>query len=107
MKRKQSVQELIIIRKDLRITDITFSFQCFMNSVTQCLSNTRCLLEYLVRDGFNSDINTTISTMKGDLVQGQPLHFTVHFVIQIVVLVSLFEIFSVQEDGSLHDITEL
>ncbi|XP_071541979.1 uncharacterized protein [Panulirus ornatus] len=42
---------------------------CFMNSVTQCLSNTRCLLEYLVRDGYSSDINTTISTMKGDLVR--------------------------------------
>ncbi|XP_068239056.1 ubiquitin carboxyl-terminal hydrolase 2-like isoform X2 [Palaemon carinicauda] len=42
---------------------------CFMNSVTQCLSNTRCLLEYLVQDGYSSDINTTISTMKGDLVR--------------------------------------
>ncbi|MPC09231.1 Ubiquitin carboxyl-terminal hydrolase 2 [Portunus trituberculatus] len=42
---------------------------CFMNSVTQCLSNTRCLLEYLVRDGYSSDINTTTSTMKGDLVR--------------------------------------
>ncbi|XP_045620640.1 ubiquitin carboxyl-terminal hydrolase 2 isoform X2 [Procambarus clarkii] len=42
---------------------------CFMNSVTQCLSNTRCLLEYLVRDGYSSDINTTISTMKGDLIR--------------------------------------
>lgn len=42
---------------------------CFMNSVTQCLSNTRCLLEYLVRDGYSSDINNTISTMKGDLIR--------------------------------------
>ncbi|XP_066961915.1 ubiquitin carboxyl-terminal hydrolase 2-like isoform X1 [Macrobrachium rosenbergii] len=42
---------------------------CFMNSVTQCLSNTRCLLEYLVQDGYSSDINTTISTMKGDLIR--------------------------------------
>lgn len=42
---------------------------CFMNSVTQCLSNTRCLLEYLVRDGYSSDINTTISTMRGDLIR--------------------------------------
>lgn len=42
---------------------------CFMNSVTQCLSNTRCLLEYLVQDGYSSDINNTISTMKGDLVR--------------------------------------
>jgi len=41
-----------------------------MNSVIQCLSNTRLLMEYLVKDGYTTDINTTISTMKGDLVRG-------------------------------------
>lgn len=43
---------------------------CFLNSVTQCLSNTRCLLEYLVKEGYSSDINTSsLSTMKGDLIR--------------------------------------
>ncbi|KAF2363829.1 Peptidase C19 ubiquitin carboxyl-terminal hydrolase [Trinorchestia longiramus] len=42
---------------------------CFMNSVVQCLSNTRCLLEYLVKEGYAGDINTSLSTMKGDLIR--------------------------------------
>uniref|UniRef100_A0A6A7FNT3 ubiquitinyl hydrolase 1 n=2 Tax=Hirondellea gigas TaxID=1518452 RepID=A0A6A7FNT3_9CRUS len=43
---------------------------CFLNSVTQCLSNTRCLLEYLVKERFSGDINTSsLSTMKGDLIR--------------------------------------
>nr|XP_032525518.1 ubiquitin carboxyl-terminal hydrolase 37-like [Danaus plexippus plexippus]XP_032525519.1 ubiquitin carboxyl-terminal hydrolase 37-like [Danaus plexippus plexippus]XP_032525520.1 ubiquitin carboxyl-terminal hydrolase 37-like [Danaus plexippus plexippus]XP_032525521.1 ubiquitin carboxyl-terminal hydrolase 37-like [Danaus plexippus plexippus]XP_032525522.1 ubiquitin carboxyl-terminal hydrolase 37-like [Danaus plexippus plexippus] len=42
---------------------------CFMNSVLQCLSNTRPLLEYLVDDKYNSDINTTLSCMKGALIK--------------------------------------
>ncbi|CAL4060933.1 unnamed protein product [Meganyctiphanes norvegica] len=43
---------------------------CFMNSVIQCLSNTRYLMEFLVKDSYQTDINTSISTMKGDLVRG-------------------------------------
>lgn len=42
---------------------------CFMNSVIQCLFRTRPLQEYLVGGRYLSDINTTTSTMKGDLVK--------------------------------------
>lgn len=42
---------------------------CFMNSVIQCLSNTRPLLEYLLGDCHLSDINTTVSSMKGALIK--------------------------------------
>nr|CAI5844902.1 unnamed protein product [Callosobruchus analis] len=42
---------------------------CFMNSVIQCLSNTRWLLEYLKKDGHLRDINTSISSMKGALIK--------------------------------------
>jgi ubiquitin carboxyl-terminal hydrolase 2/21 len=41
-----------------------------MNSVIQCLSNTRPLLEYLLADCYLSDINTTVSSMKGALIKG-------------------------------------
>ncbi|KAL0281132.1 UNVERIFIED_CONTAM: hypothetical protein PYX00_002217 [Menopon gallinae] len=42
---------------------------CFMNSVIQCLSNTRPLLEYLLNEDYLSDINTSISQMKGALIK--------------------------------------
>lgn len=42
---------------------------CFMNSVIQCLSNTRWLLEYLKKDVYIRDINTSISSMKGALIR--------------------------------------
>ncbi|XP_074040330.1 ubiquitin specific protease 2 isoform X1 [Leptinotarsa decemlineata] len=42
---------------------------CFMNSVIQCLSNTRWLLEYLKKDAYMKDINTSISSMKGALIK--------------------------------------
>ncbi|GLV36935.1 Ubiquitin specific protease 2 [Carabus blaptoides fortunei] len=42
---------------------------CFMNSVIQCLSNTKYLLEYVREDGYLADINTTISGMKGALIK--------------------------------------
>lgn len=42
---------------------------CFMNSVVQCLSNTRPLLEYVKKDGYTADINTTLSSMKGALIK--------------------------------------
>lgn len=41
---------------------------CFMNSVLQCLSNTKPLVEYFLRDDFTFDKNTTTSSMKGQLV---------------------------------------
>jgi ubiquitin carboxyl-terminal hydrolase 2/21 len=41
-----------------------------MYSVIQCLSNTRPLLEYLLGDCHLSDINTTVSSMKGALIKG-------------------------------------
>ncbi|KAI5640106.1 ubiquitin carboxyl-terminal hydrolase domain-containing protein [Phthorimaea operculella] len=42
---------------------------CFMNSVLQCLSNTRPLLEYLIEDKHADEINTTLSCMKGALIK--------------------------------------
>ncbi|KAK7105706.1 ubiquitin carboxyl-terminal hydrolase 2-like [Littorina saxatilis] len=42
---------------------------CFMNSVLQCLSNTKPLLEWLLSDGYLLDINTTTSGMKGALIK--------------------------------------
>ncbi|CAB3254481.1 unnamed protein product [Arctia plantaginis] len=42
---------------------------CFMNSVLQCLSNTRPLLEYVSDEKFSDDINTTLSCMKGALIR--------------------------------------
>jgi hypothetical protein len=40
---------------------------CFMNSILQCLSNTKCLLEYCITNSYTDDINTTLSVMKGSL----------------------------------------
>lgn len=42
---------------------------CFMNSVLQCLSNTRPLLEWCLNDNYLSVINTTTSSMKGALIK--------------------------------------
>ncbi|KAK9876418.1 hypothetical protein WA026_012731 [Henosepilachna vigintioctopunctata] len=42
---------------------------CFMNSVIQCLSNTKLLLEYLREDAYMRDINQTNSSMKGALIK--------------------------------------
>ncbi|XP_064292959.1 ubiquitin carboxyl-terminal hydrolase 2-like isoform X4 [Plodia interpunctella] len=42
---------------------------CFMNSVIQCLSNTRPLLEYLSDEKYQGEINTTLSCMKGALIK--------------------------------------
>lgn len=42
---------------------------CFMNSVIQCLSNTKLLLEYLRKDEYTKEVNTTISSMKGALIK--------------------------------------
>ncbi|KOX78980.1 Ubiquitin carboxyl-terminal hydrolase 2 [Melipona quadrifasciata] len=49
----------------------TFEFDgnCFMNSVIQCLSNTRPLLEYLLNEQYLADINTSTSSMKGALIK--------------------------------------
>ena len=42
---------------------------CFMNSVLQCLSNTRALQDYILRDGYTAEVNTSTSSMEGALVQ--------------------------------------
>lgn len=42
---------------------------CFMNSVLQCLSNTKPLLEYCLNDEYKADINSTTSRMKGQLIK--------------------------------------
>lgn len=41
---------------------------CFMNSVIQCLSNTRPLLEFALNDNFANQVNKTTSSMKGQLM---------------------------------------
>ncbi|KAL5019637.1 hypothetical protein ScPMuIL_002529 [Solemya velum] len=41
---------------------------CFMNSVLQCLSHTRPLLEYCLREDYLRDKNTTSNGMKGSLI---------------------------------------
>ena len=38
-----------------------------MNSILQCLSNTKCLLEYCLKNTYQDDINTALSVMKGRL----------------------------------------
>lgn len=40
---------------------------CFMNSILQCVSNTRPLMEYCLRNEYAGDLNTSLSTMKGSL----------------------------------------
>ncbi|XP_061189205.1 ubiquitin carboxyl-terminal hydrolase 2-like isoform X1 [Saccostrea echinata] len=41
---------------------------CFMNSVLQCLSNTKPLLEYFLKEDYILDKNSSTSSMKGQLV---------------------------------------
>ena len=41
-----------------------------MNSVVQCLSNTKPLLEYLTKKTYATEINTSTSGMKGALIKG-------------------------------------
>ena len=38
-----------------------------MNSIIQCLSNTRFLTEYILYEDYEKDLNTTLSKMKGAL----------------------------------------
>jgi hypothetical protein len=42
---------------------------CFMNSVLQCLSNTAPLLDYMLGKAYLGDVNTTSSSMKGNLIK--------------------------------------
>ncbi|CAG9820639.1 unnamed protein product [Phaedon cochleariae] len=42
---------------------------CFMNSIIQCLSHTKWLLEFLRMDFNNRDIKTSISSTKGSLMK--------------------------------------
>jgi len=42
---------------------------CFMNSVLQCLSNTKQLTNYLLNDEHMREINTSNSSMKGSLIK--------------------------------------
>ena len=46
-----------------------FSFQCFMNSILQCLSHTRLLTDQLLRGSHTKKINSS-SGMKGKLIYG-------------------------------------
>ena len=47
----------------------SFSFQCFMNSILQCLSHTRLLTGQLLKGSHTKKINSS-SGMKGKLIQG-------------------------------------
>lgn len=38
-----------------------------MNSILQCLSNTKFLVEYILTNSYSTDLNKTLSTMKGVL----------------------------------------
>ncbi|RNA29117.1 ubiquitin carboxyl-terminal hydrolase 2-like isoform X2 [Brachionus plicatilis] len=40
---------------------------CFMNSILQCLCNTKFLVEYILTSSYAPDLNKTLSTMKGSL----------------------------------------
>ncbi|XP_076254186.1 ubiquitin carboxyl-terminal hydrolase 2-like isoform X4 [Rhynchophorus ferrugineus] len=42
---------------------------CFMNSVLQCLSNTKVLLDYIRNESYQKDVNNTTSSMKGALIK--------------------------------------
>ncbi|XP_046463041.1 ubiquitin carboxyl-terminal hydrolase 2-like isoform X2 [Daphnia pulex] len=42
---------------------------CFMNSVLQCLSNTRSVLEYVISNEYANHINTSTSSMNGALIK--------------------------------------
>uniref|UniRef100_T1ITH6 ubiquitinyl hydrolase 1 n=1 Tax=Strigamia maritima TaxID=126957 RepID=T1ITH6_STRMM len=42
---------------------------CFMNSVIQCLSNTKPLVDYCLKDSYLNECNITISSMKGSLIK--------------------------------------
>ena len=39
-----------------------------MNSIIQCLSNTRVLQDYILRDEYQADLNTSTSVMNGTLI---------------------------------------
>jgi len=64
-----------IIKKITRARFFCFicfaDFQCFMNSVLQCLSNTRPVLEFVLSDEYAKHINTSISSMNGALIKGK------------------------------------
>ena len=47
----------------------SFSFQCFMNSILQCLSHTRLLTRQLLKGSHTKKINSS-SGMKGKLIHG-------------------------------------
>jgi hypothetical protein len=40
---------------------------CYMNSILQCLSNTKFLTEYVLSEAYAEDLNTTLSKMRGAL----------------------------------------
>lgn len=40
---------------------------CFMNSILQCLNNSKLLIQYCLKNKYEDDLNTTLSRMKGSL----------------------------------------
>ena len=42
-------------------------FKCYMNSIIQCLSNTKFLTDYVHSNRYEADLNTTLSKMRGSL----------------------------------------
>jgi hypothetical protein len=56
---------------------IFFSFKCFMNSVLQCLSNTKPLLQFCLKENLPELYNTSsTSVMKGALMRGKERSFS-------------------------------
>lgn len=43
---------------------------CFMNSVLQCLLNSKPVMKYILTEEYKNDINRTTSSMKGALAEG-------------------------------------
>ncbi len=55
-----------------------------MNSVLQCLSNTKPLLLFCLRDNLENDLNTsTTSVMKGVLMKGLKMKIIFHWKLTI------------------------
>jgi len=50
--------------------DVFAALQCFMNSIIQCLSSTRPLLEYCLDEAYVDDINEQSSRMHGTMMKG-------------------------------------
>jgi len=61
-----------VFNKKYKSNNLIFLFKCFMNSVLQCLSNTKPLLLFCFKDNLTEYLNTSsTSVMKGVLMRGK------------------------------------